>query len=187
MAYAPSFTSRFKAYYRVVGREHVIMVRGYLGEDQTTTSNRARSTLRALFTALQGKLADDFVWIKSQYIPEDSESFTPETNPLSVTGALAVNTFSKKDGITPIHFAGKCTNTVGGLFVYGLQFSEDVTTAAAETDFLITTDEDADILAAVTALNLANIPGIDGTSIIFYNQVTLKTNDFYVKRVRKGS
>jgi len=187
MAYAPSFTSRYVAKYRSAGVQHEIMIRGYLGESQTTTSNRGRTALRALFDALTGKLSDDFLWISAKYIPEDSESSFPETVPLPITGALALATFSKQDRSGALHFPGKCTNTIGGLSVFGLQFATDTVPDSIASDYLITADEDTDIANAITALNGAAIPGIDGTKLEFYNQATWKPHDVYVKKVRRGS
>lgn len=186
MGYAPSFTPRYIARYRAGGREHDILIRGALGENQSATVTRGQTVCHALMLALVGKLPDDFLWISAKYIPEDSEVSQPAGPPEDVTGALALNTFSKKDRIAAVHFAGRSQNSPAGLFVYSLQFSEDVVPDGTASDFVITADEDADILSAIAALRAQTMHAIDGTPITWYNRVTYKTNDFYVKKVRKG-
>lgn len=186
MGFAPSFTPRYVGKYRAGGRQHEILIRGLIGESRATTVNRATTTLRLVMEAIKGKLPDDFLWVSAKYIPEDSEVSSPEDVPVQTTGALALNTFSKKDRIAAVKFSGRSVKSPGGFFVYSLQFSEDVVPDANESDYIITRDEDTDIDAAITALIGSGVPAVDGTVIRWYNQVTYKTNDLYVKKLRKG-
>lgn len=186
MGFAPSFTPRYIAKYRAGGRQHDIMVRGAISETQSATVTRGQTVLHALMLSLAGKLPDDFLWISAKYIPEDSESALPAGTPEAVTGALDVDLFSKKDRISAIHFAGHSTQSPAGLFVYSVQYTEDVVPDSTSSDFIITASEDIDISAAIAALRAQAMYAVDGTAITWYNQVTYKVNDFYVKKVRKG-
>lgn len=186
MAYAPSFTARYIGTYRCGGRNHNIQVRSVLGEAQATTIARAQACLHNLFEELKGKLADDLIWISARYIPEDSEIAVPAATPAATTGALDIDTFSKEDRIRPLHFPGRSTSSPGGMYVYGVQLSPDAVPDNFASDYLITAAEDIDIEGAIAALNASNIAGNDGTLMAFYSYATLKPNDFYVKKVRRG-
>lgn len=184
---APTYTPRYVAKYRAGGREHVVLVRGTRSETESATVTRAMDGLHAFFLALAPALPNDFVWLSATYTPKDSNVAHPAGTPESVTGATSLALFKTAQKITKYQFSGKTSGgSKASINAWSLYFTTGTSADAQAEDYVITTGESTVINDAVIALNSFNLPGIDGTITTFYNQVTAKQHDHYVKRVRKG-
>jgi hypothetical protein len=188
--FAPNVTFRYRLHYNVVGRLHTMQCRMVRGIDAGTGQTEAAAYLRSLFAAMDDTLSDDLSFISAEYALTDSDLFFPATVPAAVVGLVSAATFSKQDSITHLTFSGR---GAGGskinMKLYGCQFTPDVVPAEDESDFVLTSAENANVSAAVSALN-TSVGGrtvcIDNTVASFHARATVKVNDFWLRQVRKG-
>lgn len=185
---APTFTPRYIAKYRAGGREHSVMMRGTRTENESATVTRAQTVLHSFFLALAPKLPDDFVWLSATYTPKDSNVSHPGGPPEDITGGVALSAFKTRQKIAKAQFSGKTSGgSKASINAWSLSISVGDSADPDGEDYIITAAEDSDIQGAIAALNAGAVPGIDGTVITYYSQVTVKQHDHYVKRVRKGT
>lgn len=187
--FAPNVTPRYVLAYRSVGREHNIMMRGARGISAALMESYGAGLFNQLFTTLAAGLPDDLSFISAKVALTDVDLFFPAAIPVQVTGLLAVATFSGQDSISHITFSGRGSlGSKVNMKVYGVQYNPDALPATFPSDFVITTGETSLIANAVAALQGdSHIRAIDNTQPTWYNQVTLKVNDYWLKRLRRGA
>jgi len=187
--FAPNVTPRFKLHYHVATRDHVMQFRGVRGISTGQMGDNGRAAAAALFTAMAPVLADDLAFLSAEIALTDSDVFFPTAVPSPVTGEVAVATYSKQDTISHLTFNGRgqALGSKTNVKLYGCNFNPDAVPANLISDFVFTPGESAVIDAAVLALQTAaGIVAIDNSSIIWSGRVTLKVNDFWLRKVRQG-
>lgn len=188
MDWAPTATPRWVMRYRSARIEHTFLVRGYRNESQAATEARAANFANAYFDALKGKLADDLLFISARYIPQDSNVSVVSVLPTAVTGSNALNLFKNKHRAMEGHFAGSTgTGAKAGFNIFGLLVDAGDDTNPDDNDYIITGNEDTDVAAAIAVINGFNLAGIDNSQITVVQQMTIKQNDYWIKRIRKGA
>ncbi len=188
--FAPNVTARYRLHYNVAGRVHTIQCRGVRGIDVSTLQADGSAYLRGLFAAMAGLMADDLAFVSAQYALTDSDLFFPATVPAAVVGGVAAATFSKQDGITHLTFSGRgASGSKINQKLYGVQVNADVVPANFYSDFVVLTSDAVQFANAVAALNTSpsgRIVAIDNSVPAYYNRITVKINDFWLRKVRQG-
>jgi hypothetical protein len=188
MDFAPNMTCRYRLRYRSAGRTHNLGLRFGRGFSLASVGAFGTTLAGLLFTALAANMASDTAFLAAWTAQEDSDTFIPYgTLPAPITGGVSAGTYSKAMSIIQSTFSGLSD---GGakvrVVVYG--FAAGLTAPGTiEEDFLITGPELAVVASAVSVLNAdINQVAIDNTAPNFYNQMTIKPNDFYVRQLRRG-
>jgi len=185
--YAPSATPRYVASYFAARHQHTLTVRGHRGSSQAAVESLGQNIAFTIFNEMSAVLADDFTWVSALYIPQDTEVSVISSVPPDVTGAVAVSGFSKQDSITTLGLAGKGS---GGSKlrwqIYGFNWTLDVTSPNGQEDFVLLTSENASLDSLITELNSIGPIAIDDSIATMYNRATIKTNDHWLKLLRRG-
>jgi hypothetical protein len=146
-----------------------------------TTRGNSLSTIYGFFDA---QLADDFAWISADVALTDSDVFVPATVPAAVTGLSPIADFTPIRKITSATFSGRAEGSKARFSLYGLIWVLD-DDAALGKDFIVTGAEYSAVADAVAEASGQFFAG-SGQAASFYNQTTLKVNDFLLRKVRKG-
>ena len=188
--FAPNVTARYRLHYNAIGRVHTTQCRGTRGIDVSTLQADGAAYLRAVFVALAAIMSDDLSFISAEYALTDSDLFFPATVPAAVVGGVSAALMSKQDSISHLTFSGR---GAGGSKVnqkiYGVGFAPDTLPANIASDFVLLSSENANISAAVAAFNTSpsgRVVAIDNTVPTYHARATLKVNDFWLRKVRRG-
>lgn len=187
--FAPNVTPRYRLHYFVAGRAHTIMCRGARGTSAAAMAVIGQNLFNNLWQALDVISFDDLAFVSAEVALTDSDLFFPAALPGAVPGTQPIATASKQDSITHLTFSGRGNfGSKVTYHVYGVALNPDVLPATSQSDFVLLSSEDANISAAVAALNLAgnNIVTVDNTKPTFSARATIKINDFWLRRVRQG-
>jgi hypothetical protein len=186
--FAPNFTARYRAKYKVAGLVHTIQFRFARGLSGGAIVTGGHGHANALFAALAAGLADDFTWIQSDWCQEDSTIFTPAgSTPASVTGLTPIASFSKSAKITALHFPGKSTVSKVGCFVYGW-LAPTATPGDDTEDLIVFAAENSAIAAAIATLPAGTaLVAANNVTASWYSYATVKTNDFHGRQLRKSA
>lgn len=187
--FAPNVTVRYVLKYTSVGRAHSIMMRTQRGTGFALAESYGQALFNNLFTSLAPAMPVDLSFISAAIAVEDSDLFFPAATPTAVVGALALNLFSKQDSISHITFSGRGTfGSKVNMHVYGVQTNPETLPALPENDFVITAAESAFYAAAIAVLTAdTHVRAIDNSQPAWRAQVTLKVNDFWLRKVRQGA
>ena len=187
--FAPNVTGRYKLHYSVVGRGHTIQVRVARGAIFADIVNNSRVYLLALFTALAPNLCADLTFLSAEAALTDSDLFFPAAVPTAVVGAIALALYSGQDSISHLTFSGRgAFGSKTNVKVYGWQANPDTLPINQASDFVLLATESAAISSAIAALNGggASIVAIDNSPPTYHSRATLKVNDFWLRRLRRG-
>lgn len=187
--FAPNVTVRYVLKYTSVGRAHNIMMRTQRGTGFALAESYGQTFFNGLFDSLKSIMASDLAFISAAIAVEDSDLFFPAAIPTAVTGALSPTLFSKQDSISHVTFSGRGTlGSKVNLHIYGLSLQPDALPAQIENDFVITAAESGVITAALAILTGdTHIRAIDNSQPAWRTQVTLKVNDYWLRKVRSGA
>lgn len=187
--FAPTVTPRYVLSYRAGGREHDVMMRGQRGISAALMESYGAGLYNQIFTLLAAGMPDDLEFLAARVALTDSNLFFPAALPVQVTGLVALATLSKQDTISHVTFAGRGSlgSKVSQHF-YSLQLGPDTVPGGNEQDFVITSGESAFIGDVVDAFQAdSHIRAIDNSQPVWYQRVTLKVNDYWLKRLRQGA
>lgn len=187
--FAPNVTPRYVLKYRSVGRVHSIMMRGARGISFALMESYGQTLFNAFFTTMAAGLPVDLEFISASVAITDSDLFFPAAPPTAVTGAVALTSLSGQDSISHITFSGRGgLGSKVNLHVYGFAWGPDVLPAGDESDFVITAGESTVIANAIAALAAdSHIRAIDNSQPVWRSQVTLKVNDYWLRKLRQGA
>lgn len=181
--YAPNWTPRYKAGYKVVGINHTMTMRMARGTNAAGIVALA-TVMHDFVTALADRVADDFTWLDASYALTDSDVFVPTDPPATVAGEFDPINFSTAQRITATTFTGRAASGRARVSLYGVvwAFEEGGTPG---NDFIVHESEAADIGDAVDVLQAGAIAN-SGEVTIWHRNATIKINDGLVKKVRQG-
>lgn len=183
--FAPPFTPRYKARYKVGGIEHTLQARGPRGSTFVFMDQFA-GYFHDLFQAFGTKLLTQHQWIDAQIALTDSDTFIPATLPAANTsGAEDPGDWSARARIRGLTISGQSTAGRARVTLFGIMY-DDSAPGDIGADGIISAGEDASIATAVALLNLRWYSA-GGVHAVFHNQATYKENDHLLKLVRKGT
>jgi hypothetical protein len=187
--YAPFFSPRWRSKYRCAGVVHTCQIRAVRSAGEAAVRNLA-GTMHDLFNNWAILLCDDFEWIESSYALTDSDVFIPWTNPVAVTGTLAINLYSPQQKVTATTHSGRSAHSKAHFSIYGIHwdFGPGYPPPSDRDPFngVVTGTENAAVLANQTLANGTPLASGAGEAALWYSQVTVKPNDYLWKQVRKG-
>ncbi len=188
MDFSPDATPRYIVEYVSAGITHHVMFRPERDTTYTTGVAAGALAIHDWLVEIVTSLPTDFAFTSAVFINQDTDFALPADVPAPVTGLQNLANYSAEDKIRTLTFPGR---GFGGsrvsYTVFGVQFNPDVVPAGVSSDYVFNAGEAPTIDAAVDALNSAALLRcIDNTKPIFRKRVTLKTNDHFLKFVRRG-
>jgi hypothetical protein len=187
--FAPNVTARYRLHYNVIGRQHAMVIRGARGTTFAQMQIIGQGVLHDFFNAMAILLTDDLAFVAAEVALTDSDLFFPANLPTAVVGTVGIATASKQDSITHLTFSGRGSlGSKVSLKLYGVQLGPDALPENLSSDFVILASEHANVASAITVLNQAQsaIVAVDNSKPVFAQRVTIKVNDFWLRRVRQG-
>lgn len=181
--YAPNWTPRYKAGYKVGGINHTLTLRAPRGTDVAGVTALA-TVAHDVFNAMAAQLMDDFTWTDASYALTDSDVFVPTAPPAAVTGAISTAAQAIKDRISPLTLTGRSASGRARVSLYGISLGVGAGSFAA-TDFIVTEAEYPAMGDAIDVLQ-AGAVGNAGEVTTWHRTGTVKPNDRLVKLVRRG-
>lgn len=189
-SYAPNYTSRYRAHYKVAGIEHTAQLRKQLGATPADTANLA-GTMSAIFTVWATKLCNDFVWLGAEQADENSDIFYPSTTPVAVTGTVgAASTFTPFQKITHTRFSCRALGSRSGIEMYGILWYYADVGGDPNTypyDGIVTSVEDSRVTDTIVLLNTQAFANSGNPSSTWNPRATVKVNDYWLRQLRKGA
>lgn len=181
--FAPSWTARLRMTYEVGGLRHRLVVRAQ--RPLATTATAMAGKLITVLNELSPVMFDDFNILGYEFAAQDSDVFLPATGFTGLIGGATTGLRSVLQNVSQTRFEGV---SAGGsrtaLVLYGLVYTPGASGIAS--NFRIATTEDANIAAAIVALNevAPGYAGADGSLAVWRPYVNVKPNDAWVTHMR---
>lgn len=185
MDFAPNVTPRYRVRYVSAGIAHSWTFRAARGSNPGDVQNSVNTLLEALEAALLDVLPGDFHATAADYAVEDSDVFSiPLIPPTFNGGENAVSAYSPFQRITEATFKGRGNGSKGSFGIFGV-FVNQSTAAGYGGNGRIDLGESAIWDAALAVLQgSTSLYTIANAPISWYNFITVKPNDHWVKKVR---
>lgn len=183
--FAPNYTPRFRTKYSVSGATHHMTVRVARG---VTDFSGIATKIGAVLDAFAAGILPDFTILGADAALTDSDVFLPVDPPAFGGGEADASGLTSAIKAVQMSFPGRGSGgTRSIVYLYGTAFAPNVTTAI-RNDFRITSAENADVAAAITAWSelAPSLVANDGTPVSFYSYVNIKYNDHWVRKARQG-
>lgn len=187
--FAPNYTARYRWRYSSGGFTHSQTVRLVSGTDMSDVTGVA-TKITAFLNTLTGALFTDFTVLGAEAVGSDDDAFLPCAAPEPDAGTDSTASTIPEDYITSLCFPGRSEN--GGrarLFLYGTGYRKSMRAGGSiYDDFRITASEESfisDAISALSELSPSFVANDDGV-IHWYPYVDVKTNDRWLRRLRRG-
>lgn len=186
-AYAPHWTSRVKIHYFVQGAGHTMQFR-FPGPITGSGLTDALGAINNWLTALEDLLWTDWTVSAVTAADQDSTVFLPQTNPFTVTGNVATDNRQPIDKAFSVSFVARSSG--GNPFKVSLYGCSPINGELdTEVNGRIRAGENADVDTAIDILQLAGaaLIGNDALPLLWYDYANTKTNDRWLKKIRRGA
>jgi len=183
--FAPNFTPRYRTKYAVSGATHHMTVRVARG---VTDFSGIATKVGAFLDAFAAGILPDFTILGAEAAITDSDVFLPVDPPTFGGGTADDAGLTSAIKAAQMSFPGRgAGGTRSIIYLYGTAFAPNVVTGT-RADFRITSAENADVAAAITAWSelAPAIVANDNSVVSFYNYVNIKYNDHWVRKARQG-
>jgi hypothetical protein len=185
--FAPDFTHRFIAEYVAAGVTHRILVRRQRSEVLPGAANDAASFVTGIFAAMNPLLPTDVAFTAAFWIPKDTDVSIPGPLPTAPAGTIDPADYSAHAKCVGTTFSAKDGAGIKGRFTMFGVFWDLGTPGAVAADGKVLAAENATVLAGIGAANGGTRDASIADGTLNFNQyVTVKVNDFLLKKARRG-
>jgi len=183
--YAANYTARIRLQYQSLERTHKILWRVNSVSEGALVAGA--NELANFLNALNPLRFTDWSEVGWEWSAQGDTFFVPFTpgsvidpGEATVSGNYDANTFLGFQGISSL-------GNRASLFVYGVKVLPQTGVAGASDDYRIYSNENADILAAVSELNTAVINcAIDGNNVTWKAYANIGYNAYWQRKSRQG-
>lgn len=146
-----------------------------------------QASLTSYLAQLVTILADDYAIIGASVADQDSSVFNPTGyTPTLPVGTIPATTLTPKQRINASTFSGRGGGAPYHVEQYGLYWRTELTLHPEAGNGKVDASESTVVLNAIAALNAANLSSAAGSGVVIFKPyITVKENDYWLKRVRK--